>query len=1165
MRKSLMERRAYGPVLSFLKANSRSWNEFGMSRSDVRRRGKILLFCEIASRSGDRPSCCNAPMIRRSPTDRVRATRTHCALLSASVLGLITLVPGCGHPSETKTASTSHTPVTAVQAPAASLASPSSTPAPVASGSTATSPGSTAPAATLSFNDHIQPILSENCYACHGPDSATREGKLRLDRFEDATMARGDHEPAIVPGRPDVSPVIERILSDDPDERMPPANAHKSLKPTEIALLRQWIAEGAVYQPHWSLIAPQRPAVPAAGRNWARNPIDAFVAATHAQQRLTAAPEETPARLLRRVTFDLTGLPPTPESLAAFTANPSASAYEKEVDRLLASDASAEHFARHWLDAVRYADTHGIHIDNYRSIWPYRDWVVDAYRRNLPYDQFTVEQIAGDLLPGATLDQKVATGFNRCLPTTSEGGAIPAEYEAIYAKDRVETVSTVWLGLTTSCAACHDHKFDPISTREFYSLTAFFRDNTMPAMDGNVAETEPSLFVPAAADRTRWEELEAELAKTKSALQQRRAAGEADFARWLATATHLPLPPVDHTVLLHRPLLGKATAAGAEPAPDHIAGPFGPAPSLSAAAQVLGPPLPLRRDGQFAFSLMIRVTEKPSGSVVSSRGSEASAPGWEVFLDQGRPGLWVSEGGSTTPIRSVGKLPLTPGSWHHLMLLFDGSGSRNRLIDVWIDGKDVANQGVPRAFRTDIEPPAPLRLGSAPESTSGLTGGTVHVQDLRQFDRGFAGPEIKALAEGVSAFESLSPGSTERTPAQLERLRLAYFAGADAPSLQLAALRDGLQAEARVLRRRGGVTLVMEEKKDSAPFAHVLVRGEYSQLGERVPAATPAVLPALPAGEPANRLTLARWLFTPDHPLTARVTVNRVWQQLFGTGLVESSGDFGITGSRPSHPALLDWLAVEFRESGWDHRRLVRLLVTSATYRQSAAVSPALLERDPANRLLARGPRHRLDAEVLRDQALAASGLLVDRRGGPPVRPYQPEGIWEDVAMKESTTRFYRQDRGEALYRRSLYTFWKRTAPPPAMDILNAPSREVSCVRRDRTNTPLQALVTLNDPAFVEAARQLAAQALGRRTTFDARLDHVSLRLLGRTLAADERAVVKTLVDDALAVYQRTPAKAAELLAIGESAADPKLPAVELAAWTLAASQVMNLDESLTK
>jgi mono/diheme cytochrome c family protein len=1030
----------------------------------------------------------------------------------------------------------------------------------------------------LSFNEHIQPILSENCYACHGPDSSTRKGKLRLDRFEFATAAREDHEPAIVPGRPAQSPLVERITAKDPDDRMPPLDSHKELKPAEIALLQRWVAEGARYEQHWSFIAPTRSPVPAAGRGWARNAIDPFIADALAGAGLQPNREEGAARLLRRVTLDLTGLPPTPAEQAAFARDPSPQAYERVVDRLLASDAAAEQSTRHWLDAVRYADTHGIHIDNYRSIWPYRDWVLGAFRRNLPFDQFTIEQMAGDLLPGATLDQKVASGFNRCLPTTSEGGAIPAEYEAIYAKDRVDTMSTVWLGLTTGCAACHDHKFDPVSTRDFYALTAFFRNNTMPAMDGNVADTAPNLFVPAVGDRARWTALQAERGALTDELCERSSAADAAFERWLATATTLAAPPADHTVRLHVPLnepagpikvAGGGLAARSAGEPSRGAGLFGPAPQINDLDLVLGPPVPMTREGQVSFAMFVRVEGKPGGTVLSSLGADQPDHGWEIFLEDGKPAMSFSAGKDDSDVRAVAKDALAPGAWHHLMLVFDGTGSRNRLVNLFVDGRDVANAGVPRTLRQGITPAAPLRLGARHSAdgrpAAGLKGGAVWVQDLRQYARLFSPAEIKELADVLTVSAALAVAPAERNAAQKKRLRTHYLATADAPSLRLAGRLDWLAAEEVVLRSRGGVTLVMEEKKDTEPFAHVLVRGEYSNLGEKVPAATPAVLPPLPAGGQRDRLALARWLVAPENPLTARVTVNRTWQHLFGTGLVESAGDFGSTGSRPSHPKLLDWLAVEFRESGWNYRHLVRLMVTSATYRQSAAVTPELLERDPANRLLTRGPRHRLDAEELRDQALAASGLLVSKLGGRPVRPYQPEGIWEDVAMKESTTRFYRQDIGENLYRRSLYTLWKRTAPPPAMDILNAPSREAACVRRDRTNTPLQALVTLNDPLFVEASRHVAARALRAAPAFEARLDAVAVRLLGRAFSAPERAVLRRTLDDALAVYRRDPAQARALLAVGESPVEADLPAPELAAWTLVASQVMNLDESLTK
>ena len=1036
----------------------------------------------------------------------------------------------------------------------------------LAAGAPATAAAAAAAAASakLSYNDHIQPILAENCFACHGPDSASRKAKLRLDRAEFATAKRDDL-PAITAGKPKESALVERIKSKDPEEVMPPPDSHKTLKPAEIALLERWIAEGAEYQEHWSLIAPVRPPVPPIEnrKSKIKNPIDAFVLARLAQEKISPSAPETPARLLRRVTLDLTGLPPTPAEIAAFVRDPSPAAYDRAVDRLLASAACAEHFARQWLDAVRYADTHGIHVDAYRSIWPYRDWVVGAFQKNLPFDQFTIEQLAGDLLPAATLDQKIASGYNRCLPTTSEGGAIAEEYEAIYAKDRVDTMSTVWLGLTTGCAACHDHKFDPILQRDFYSLAAFFRNNTMPAMDGNVADTRPTVFVPATAERARWSALQTEIAGQRAALKQRAGEADADFAQWLASAAMLTPQPKEFDVPLREPLIASDLSSPKALAGEVVAGPYGPATRIDGRELVMGAPVPLRREESDSFGLLVRITGTPTGPLLSSIGDGERAAGWELFLEQGKIGLRLAGGRPGFTARGVASAPLAPGGWHHVMFSFDSGAFNNRLIDVFVDGKTATNTGSINDVPADLESAAPLRLGSRPGAA--LAGGEVWVQDLRHYERGFTVAQAKAVSEVIEAHAALAVAPATRTAAQTKLLREHFLAAIDAPSLRVHAQLDRLAAEDAGLRRRGGVSLVMEEKADTEPFAHILIRGEYSQRGEQVPAATPGALPAFPAGAPRNRLGLAQWLVAPGHPLTARVTVNRAWQHLFGTGLVESAGDFGVTGARPSHPALLDWLAVEFRESGWDYRRLVRLMVTSATYRQSAAVAPALLEHDPENRLLARGPRHRLDAEQLRDQALAASGLLVAKLGGRPVRPYQPEGIWEDVAMKESTTRFYRPGVGEDLFRRSLYTIWKRTAPPPAMDILNAPSREVSCVRRDRTNTPLQALVTLNEPLFVEASRQLAARAVQEARTFDARLDAISLRLLGRTFARAERAVIRRTHAAALSTYQKNPDDAQKLLAVGASPAAGKIPAPELAAWTLVASQVMNLDEALTK
>jgi hypothetical protein len=1033
----------------------------------------------------------------------------------------------------------------------------------------------------LSYNDDIQPILAENCFLCHGPDSSTRKAALRLDRFADATVARenGKWDPAIVPGNPAASPLVERIKSSDPEDVMPPRDSHKQLKPEEIARLERWVAEGAEYQQHWSLIPPVRPAVPApaAAKGWARNPIDAFIVDALAGTGLSPSAPESPARLLRRVTFDLTGLPPTAQELAAFERDPSPAAYDRVIDRLLASPASAEHLARQWLDAVRYADTHGIHIDNYRSIWPYRDWVIGAFQRNLPFNQFTVEQIAGDLLPNATLDQRIASGFNRCLPTTNEGGAIPEEYEVIYAKDRVDTLGSVWLGLTVGCAACHDHKFDPITQKDFYSLTAFFRNNTMPSLDGNLSDSPPSMFVPAAADRESWAGLQKKIAELAGRITAEEKVSEPRFTAWRDTANSLPPLPRDHSVGLYLPLTepngplantdGKPLTAG-QPEPARVAGVHGPAPKLSGLDVVLGPPVPMRWGQSQSFGLLVRVEGTPTGTLLSSLADDASGSGWEIFFENGRVGVNFIDGIGGVAARGVAAAALTPGRWHQLLFVNDAAAMRSRSIDVYVDGKSVTSTGETSNFPNDIVPAAPLRLASRhkPDGHAGhaLTG-DVWVQDLRHYTRGFEASEVQAMLNPAEAGLALATPAAERTDAQQETLRQYYRRAVDRPLLKLTAKLSKLRAQEVPMRQRGGMTLVMEEKKDSEPVAHILKRGEYTRRQEQVGANTPAVLPPLPGGMHADRLALAQWLVDERNPLTARVTVNRAWQAVFGTGIVDSAGDFGVTGSRPSHPRLLDWLAVEFRESGWDYRRMLRLMVTSATYRQSAAASPAAREKDPDNRLLARGPRHRLEAEQLRDQALAASGLLVAKIGGKPVRPYQPEGIWEEVAMKQSTTRFYRVDSGENLYRRSLYTLWKRTAPPPSMDILNAPSREVSCVRRDRTNTPLQALVVLNEPIFVEASRQLAARACREGGTFERRTEVMARALLGRRLADEEAKVIRTTFDKALAAYQQQPEVAAKLLSVGASPAEARVPAPELAAWTLVASQIMNLDEALTK
>jgi hypothetical protein len=1033
----------------------------------------------------------------------------------------------------------------------------------------------------VSFNNQIQPILSENCYPCHGPDSSSRKPKkhpLRLDRESFAFEPRDDGKPVIIKGDPGASEMVRRIKAKD-DDMMPPASEHKTLKAEEIAVIEKWIAQGAKYEKHWSLIPPSRPALPEEGAGWAANPIDNFVARKLSQNGLQPNPGEQKARLYRRLHFDLTGLPPSPEELRSFLRDKSPKAFEREVDRMLAGDASAEHFARLWLDAVRYADTQGIHHDHMRSIWPYRDWVISAFKANTPFDQFTIDQIAGDMLPGATLDQKIASGYNRLLPTTGEGGAIAEEYAAVYAKDRVDTMTAVWLGLTMGCATCHDHKFDPITSKDFYSMTAFFRNNTSPILDNpRDANVAPLVFAPRREDLPQWNSLEQSIAKTMASIAERKRAARPDFDRWLAAAQKKPLQvSLDVKPALYLPLTEAAgpfrgVAQGEKVewtgGQERRSGPFGHAPLLA-----LGEPLEkaaptFARTGQASYVGFIYVEGAPDGAVFSRMNRADGYRGWDLFLSDGKPTVHIVDQYPDAALKVTAVDALKPGRWHHVMAVFDGTREGADAIALYVDGiKENVEVNV-NNLGTNIVARVPFRLGGRSDHQNAadmLNSGKVFLQDLRFYDKALTAVEIARLASGGMVRAWLASRNDKDAGAQTNALFRLFLMGFDKPSQRLDAELAQLDSEEKPLRQRGGTTLVMEEKKDSEPVANILIRGNYASKGAQVSAATPPALPPMEPDMPHNRLGLARWLVSKENPLVARVTVNRLWSQIFGLGIVETTEDFGVMGARPTDQDLLDWLAVEFMDSGWDFRHMVKTMVMSATYRQSEDVSPEKLEKDPLNKLYSRGPHIRLDAEEIRDQALAASGLLVPTVGGPPVKPYQPEGVWETVAMADSNTRFYKQDTGPSLYRRSMYTFWKRVAPPPNMEILNAPTRETFCTRRERTDTPLQALVTMNDPQFVEAARALAERAVESGKDFDARLDDITLPLLARRLTADERSVVRQLQQHALQEFQQNPKDAASLIAVGESKPGRKYVPAELAAWTLAASEIMNLDESLTK
>jgi hypothetical protein len=1030
----------------------------------------------------------------------------------------------------------------------------------------------------VSFNEHIQPILSEYCYHCHGPDSGTREPKsepLRLDIEAEAFAVREESEPIIVKGKPKESLMIKRLHETDPDSIMPPPNSHKTLDPEKIALLEKWVEQGAPYEAHWSFVPVKRPEPTGTHKDWVKSPIDSFVAEKLETAGLSPNPPENPRRFYRRMHLDLTGVPPKPENVdafeTAFAADPEATV-ARAADEMLATPASAEHFARHWLDAARYADTHGIHIDNYRAIWPFRDWVVQAFRNNMPWDQFTIEQIAGDILPSRTLDQHVATGFNRCLATTGEGGAIGEEYDAIYAKDRVETTSAIWLGLTTGCAACHDHKFDPISTKEFYSLTAYFRNTPITALDGNNAEHPPTVFVPLPEDRSRWAELKTEITKAEQQAASRKTAANPDFQQWLTTASIEATREIDSTLAIHLPLSEsegpiRGTVDGqvrewSSPS-KRIEAVIGQAPVISENVVDLGDYGAFARADQVTYGGFVRVEGKPTGAIVARMDPQNGHRGWDIYLVDGRPGAHVIDSWDKAANKVVAPKALENGKWHHLMVTFDGTKPGHQALSIYVDGVKQGAASDPNSVGGNIVANVPLRLGARHNDDSRLNG-PVALQDFRFYRRLLPAQEIAAISASGELRKILALPVASRQKEQTDKLFTYFLANVDEPFRGIQKQLDALKSEQSGLKARGSASLVMEEKKDE-PFAHVLTRGVYSDKGEKVGPGTLAILPPMPASAPKNRLGFATWLMDPANPLTARVTMNRTWYYFFGTGIVETTEDFGIMGARPSHPRLLDWLAAEFVDSKWNYRQMLKTIVCSATYRQSGTVSAEKLEKDPFNRLLSRGPRYRLDAEQIRDLALATSGLLSSKMGGPSVRPYQPEGIWEAVAMPQSNTRTYIADRGESLYRRSIYTFWKRTAPHPTMEILNAPSREIFCVRRDRTNTPLQAFVTLNDPQFVEASRRLAERLIENSKDFDARLDLATSLYLSRAFAADERAIVRETLDEALKTFKADPASAKSFIATGETKPAANLDPAEVAAWTLIASQLFNLDETLNK
>lgn len=1034
---------------------------------------------------------------------------------------------------------------------------------------------------SVAYNRDIRPILAENCFACHGTDSASREADLRLDLREPA-MDYG----AIVPGDVENSLIIERIRTDDSDLVMPPPETKKKLTVEQRHLLERWVKQGAEYQAHWSYIAPaQKEAPNEDAEAWARNAIDSFVLAGLKQEGLTPAPEAAPHVIFRRIHLDITGLPPSPEDVRTFKddyAKNKEKALSEWIDKLMQLQAWGEHRARYWLDAARYGDTHGVHFDNYREMWPYRDWVIRSFNANQPFDEFTIEQLAGDLLPDPTDDQLVATGFQRCNITTNEGGTIAEENLANYAADHVQTFGWVFLGLTTNCAQCHDHKFDPITMQDYYSLAAFFRNTKAPALDGNAKDgAGPVIVVPTQEDRPRWNDLKLEIEESLARRDTRREAAREAFQTWLATTGPEVLDDriASDGLMVHLPLndgAGSPIKNRVKPSEDvknpngvdwETSGKLGPAPVFNRhRTLVVGQDGKFEKHQAFSFGCWTKsASVNTQGGVLARMDNAANYRGWDIWLNgNGTASVHLIDTWDGNAIKVTTRdTVIEADKWVHLFATYDGKGKASG-VRIYIDGESKPLKVAKDSLRPDatIVADTLLRVGQRSDGQE-FVGGSV--QDVRVYDRLLSPKEVQSLLYLPALQVLLATPATERRDEAISQGFAGYLSAIDPDYQAVARELAKLEVERDTIRKRSPITHIQQEKPDSTPMAQILMRGEYDRPGEKVTAAPPAALHPMPAGAPLNRLGLAQWVVDPANPLTARVTMNRYWREVFGRGIVPTTEDFGVSGSLPSHPELLDWLAVEFQRSGWDVKHMFKLMLMSATYRQSAAVTPEKLEADPDNMLLSRGPRFRMDAEMVRDLALASSDLLSPRMYGPGTKPYQPDNLWNIVGLPNGNTRNYVQDKGENLYRRTVYNFWKRMAPPPNLEAFNAPSREVCTVSRERTNTPLQALVTLNDPQFIEASRRLAEDATAHGDASNAILNFMAMRVLSRSLTAAEQNLMLESHEQFLTYYQSNPDDAKALLSVGDSEAAMSEEPATLAAWAMVASQFLNLDEALNK
>ncbi|MCA9139370.1 MAG: PSD1 domain-containing protein [Planctomycetales bacterium] len=1002
----------------------------------------------------------------------------------------------------------------------------------------------------ISFAQDVRPVLSEHCFACHGPDEEKREADLRLDDSESAVQSG-----AIVPGDVDASELWRRITSDDPDTVMPPPSFNKPIDQSQRSILESWIKSGGEYQQHWSFVAPSRPTIPS---NKRRHPIDAFIQEKLDEAGLDLSPRADRRTLIRRVTMDLTGLPPTPQEINAFLNDSREDAYERLVDGLFNRVTYGEHMARYWLDLARYADTHGLHLDNERSMWPYRDWVVRAFNQNIHFDDFTRWQLAGDLLNDPTRDQMIASGFNRCNVSTSEGGSIDKEWIFRYAVDRTTTMAEVWMGLTAGCAVCHDHKFDPISTHDYYSLYAFFHSAADPAMDGNQVDTPPVLKLYTEIQQRDIDRLAEELGTVKAAIEQK-----LDAFEYQDPATQEPRPdPEIVTTLWFEDGFPEGAKIETSGGPTKFVTRddgqvFSGERAITRTAKGVeqdfyssgATPLDIPANGKVFVHCFLSVDDTPETIMIQFHSGQ-----WKHRAVWGKQEKIPFGEIKTASKRHLGQLP-DAGRWVRLEVdaksigLTPGTKVSGFAFTQFGGTVTWDQMGIESTINKTTDPAWSWQAWK--DKFGGKNNGTLP-NDLRKLVR--------------------AKQPTDWTAQEYEQVwqhwRRNIYAGIDDLLGDLSNQQSRIEREIAEIEKEVPLTFVMADLPTPRE-SFVMVRGQYDNPGDQVQRNVPSFLPPLPHREQGaiyNRLDLANWLVSGQHPLTARVAVNRLWQQLFGTGIVRTSGDFGSQGDPPSHPELLDFLAIDFVDHDWDMQYILKTILTSETYRQSSRATPRQIEIDPDNRLLSHSPRFRWDAEVLRDQSLLVSGLLVSQVGGKPVKTYQPPDIWEPVGFGSSNTRYYKRDSGDALYRRSLYSFLKRTAPPPFMSTFDAPNREQSCSVRQRSNSPMQALQLLNDVQHVEAARHFAARMLRNGgATQQERINWGWECVTGRQPTASEAEVVLKLLQSFLDRYRSDVDSAKQLIGYGESETIDTVDPTELAAYCMVANMMLNLDEVVSK